>query len=427
MNRHALALALVLALLAPGEACADPSPEELFEQGMQALDAEDWKAYTTIHERCEELYPGSKTPGASALRGLFLFSTGQQFKAYADLKRGVLTKNSTIDACLRRVAYFTGHYDGARASAMRIPDAAAVVRDEWLALIDGPYRGETPLAAAVCEQIGDHARVVTSLGVERRQLEARLSKLEGRKRAREIERLRKRHAGLQQIARLMDKVLAAFGKLCDAEPATDAVPSVYVLGTRAEFDAFNRRIGNQSSHSAVGFHYGEYHAIVAYEQDRAHGGPSAFSEKLGATLVHEAFHQWLGTHVDDAPRWFNEGMAEYFEGGKITPKSLEIGVVDSGWVSLLQSNMDTCLPVGDLMHLGAKDFYAEGRVQLNYAQAWSWVHFLAAKRSTRKLLSRYFKALRAGKDAKEAYLEAFEDADLGALERSWRQYVLKLR
>ena len=41
---------------------------------------------------------------------------------------------------------------------------------------------------------------------------------------------------------------------------------------------------------------------------------------LRQTLFHETSHQFLERYTSDAPKWLNEGLAEYFEGWRMSPE-----------------------------------------------------------------------------------------------------------
>lgn len=418
-------VAVFLATSAPAR--AEESELELFQQGVAAIRDGDWTAFLAACERLESHHRGSTAPAASALRGIRLYSLGQQPRAFEELWRGRPLDDEFVAVATRYAAFKSGHYAEARVTALEIPDEASEVRDEWLLLIDGPYRRQTPLAGAVCEGFtkGRRARVITDIGVDRRRLEAQLEETAERSRAAKVTKLRREHRALSEVTDLVDKVFRAFDKLCEAEPDSHAVPSVYVLASRQEFDDFNLRLGNHRTHSAVGFHYADYDVIVAYESEPVHAGPHACSPALRKTLVHEAFHQWLGTYATNAPRWFNEGLAEYFEEGRLTTNGLEAGGVDEGHQTLIRREIERCLPLADLVQLDTAGFYDPSRVHLNYAQAWSFVHFLASDRPGQRILRAYFHALREGAGAEGAYRAAFGAVDMTKLEERWRAYALR--
>jgi len=64
---------------------------------------------------------------------------------------------------------------------------------------------------------------------------------------------------------------------------------------------------------------------------------------------------------------------------------------------------------------------------LNYAQAWSFVHYLASSKTGRARLRAYFQGLREGVAFDTLYRRVFGDVPAKTLEEDWKSYVLKLK
>ena len=68
------------------------------------------------------------------------------------------------------------------------------------------------------------------------------------------------------------------------------------------------------------------------------------------------------------------------------------------------------------------------RKKINYAQAWSVVHFLlqGMGKKGKKAAKSYFLALKAGKTRAEAFEESFGKLNLDKVDMAWRRYVTRL-
>ena len=84
------------------------------------------------------------------------------------------------------------------------------------------------------------------------------------------------------------------------------------------------------------------------------------------------------------------------------------------------------LSLEELLVATPATFMAPGQAAINYAQAWSFCHFLGSSKKGRKLLRGYFKEIRAGRSLQDAFDAVFGRIDMGALEKDWEAYVFSL-
>lgn len=125
--------------------------------------------------------------------------------------------------------------------------------------------------------------------------------------------------------------------------------------------------------------------------------------------------------VDHAPRWLNEGLAEYFELSRLVGGRWRDGGIQDVHVALLQSG-DHLVPLSEFLAIGPRRFYS--RAQLHYAQGWALVHFLLeGGEAERKRFDTLLDALVEGLGTAEALERAFPQKDLPALERAFRAHV----
>lgn len=280
--------------------------------------------------------------------------------------------------------------------------------------------------------------MITDLGLTRGdlvQLEEKLTGEGAGGRLELVEKARRRHRGLEELCAIMSKAYKAYDKLFGPDRPGDVVPTVVVFSDRSQFDTFSARLEVGSTESTLGYYWPPYRLLVFYDQDEGQRRSGAVVSKATLeTLLHETFHQWLDLYVDEAPRWFDEGLAEYFGISELTRTELRYGLVPTDHPSRLDNIRDALsgmlprpLPLQRLLTASYETFMHPTQGAVNYAHAWSFVHFLGASTGGQKLLRDYFKALREGLDQEAAYDRVFARLDMDRLEAEWRQHVGKLR
>jgi hypothetical protein len=310
-------------------------------------------------------------------------------------------------------------------------------------VVDGPFGKAWPNACRVLEQVTSegHYRVVTDLGLTATDL----SQLEGRLEAAAPEarldleaKARKQHKGLLELLDTMEKAWKAYDKLFNIDRPGDLVPTVFVFSDRGQFDDFSRTLGVGSTENTLGYYWPPYRILVFYDQPEGRRKGWLLSKGTLEVLLHETFHQWLNLYVKEAPRWFDEGLAEYFGISELTRTELRYGLVPELHPSRLDNIRDamsgaqgSSLPrplALDRLILASRDaFMHPNQAAVNYAHAWSVIHFFGSSPGGQKVLRDYFKALRAGKDQDACFREVFGKVDMRKLEAEWREYVGKLR
>jgi hypothetical protein len=150
------------------------------------------------------------------------------------------------------------------------------------------------------------------------------------------------------------------------------------------------------------------------------------------TLYHEAFHEYVWSVGADVPTWLSEGMADYvsavtIEDGKITAKGLVLdwrrdqlqSALRDGWAGV---------PFPLMLRSDQSEFYGVLR-SLQYAQAWSVVHFFRHAKGGEYLpaFSTYVREIAKGGKSSAAGRAAFGKLDLEALQAEWLEYVKTMK
>lgn len=191
---------------------------------------------------------------------------------------------------------------------------------------------------------------------------------------------------------------------------------VRVIGGPARFDALWRQ-GNPNSKPVGGFYSAaKNEAFVKHNPKR--------SEQTIKTTFHEVSHLITAGHLGPTPPWLNEGLAEYFEtmevsgqGGTLTPNRLHLERLKRSRIPRLK----------DFLELNGSAWYGDQR-SLNYALAWSLMHFLmegapgiyAVREVMQQARQNFCKPFSASLALHNAY-----PGGLSKLEADWRKWLAR--
>src|SRR5262245_29985686 len=220
-------------------------------------------------------------------------------------------------------------------------------------------------------------------------------------------------------------VFQAFYDELGLEKKSDNTLVARLFNTHEEYEQYYRRTSKDDS-PPLAYFSPSLNAIVLYNDEA--------DVTLRQTLFHESSHQFLNRYTTDAPKWLNEGLAEYFEGWRMTSEGelveKRVNLYD---LKLLQD----CLRSGKSLaprDLCAYDYtqfddfrknHPELHPYLHYVTAWGIAYFsleLSTDPSDRKRIVDYLEALNA-KGPRAVF--AMEDWD--AFEKRWKAAILALQ
>ncbi len=198
-----------------------------------------------------------------------------------------------------------------------------------------------------------------------------------------------------------------------------------LFDTQAEFEQYFRRTTGEDD-PPLAYFDPSLNALVLYDDEA--------NVTLRQTLFHETSHQFLERYTSDAPKWLNEGLAEYFEGWRMTPegKLLEkrVNLFD---LVLLQDWLggEKTLAPRELVAFDDEHFddYAKQHPDLHpylhYATSWSLLWFsleLSKDPKDKQRIVSFLKELcSVGPSAR------FEVKDWNDLEKRWKEAILALQ
>ncbi len=145
------------------------------------------------------------------------------------------------------------------------------------------------------------------------------------------------------------------------------------------------------------------------------------------TLRHELCHQYLDELGWRAPRWFDEGMAEYAT--QLRWKGIataDAGAIEPALKGRAKECMARRMALPEFLRLTPYGFYAGGRP--HYDHAFALVHFLRHGGAPVKgIYERLVAALRDGVAEGAVVDAAFAGVDLTALDEALAVHVAKLK
>ena len=146
-------------------------------------------------------------------------------------------------------------------------------------------------------------------------------------------------------------------------------------------------------------------------------------EAMLRTVRHEGFHQYFDQVTDHAPRWLNEGLAEYFELSRRVGGKWRDGAVHAAHLDRL--SVADHVPLSEFLFQGPGAFYANAR--LHYAQAWALVHLLLeGGPEQRKRFDALLDGLIGGEESHALIERVFPPHERRGLEDRLREHVLSL-
>lgn len=404
MRRLALSLSLLLSLATPSLADELAEAEKLFEADdlHQALEIVE----TLMKTRSEEA-------GVVGLLGQIRFELG-------DFKEGIehLQAAAKLDAEVwehlaisseARVKFFYGEDEEAVKLCEKLDDGW--VKRELPTLVDVP--GMTKERTK-----GKSYLLYTDEGLAKRE-------------------------GDEFAGKVLDLIEKAYSKVFPFKRDKKIINRVYIFSSTAAYKRFNLSLDPDDDGEGSTGYFSPSTRILVIDADPKGEAANEYGFTADAidTLFHEGFHQFLHMFLHRVPMWFDEGLAEYFGPSELASRtSLRVGVVNKdggGFVSryerivgALRSNDP--LPAVPLETFLTNDeaFNGDGgdRVNVSYAQAWTFIHFLLHSKAMgskgKKYIIDTFKALREGKTFAQAHAETFGKLDLAKVEAAWREYVL---
>ena len=139
------------------------------------------------------------------------------------------------------------------------------------------------------------------------------------------------------------------------------------------------------------------------------------------TIFHEYVHFVINTNFgkSEVPKWFNEGLAEYYQTFEIVEdQTVKLGIAQGSHLQLLLDNK--LIPLRDFFEIGNR-YRGAHSASIFYAQAWALIHYFVQKDKADGL-DKFIQAAINDKPAEQAFQEAF-GITYADMEKELRKYV----
>ncbi|MDH3590917.1 MAG: DUF1570 domain-containing protein, partial [Planctomycetota bacterium] len=220
-------------------------------------------------------------------------------------------------------------------------------------------------------------------------------------------------ATCRKASRLLERAYAAYvrdlGKVADRDKRRFPV---YLFRGRGGFGDYCKDLfGVVPSRNSAGLYHLTLKQLLIWNLPER--------EQMLQTVRHEGFHQYLDRVMRNVPRWFNEGLAEYYETAGYRDGKWQSGGLRGSHLKIVRKHR---IPLRQFLFLGPRAFMA--RAQQNYAQAWAFVYFLRHTTPARaELFKKFWNAYKTIGSPSGATKRALEGHDLDELDRAFRRWV----
>lgn len=231
----------------------------------------------------------------------------------------------------------------------------------------------------------------------------------------------------RELGAKMDVVVAqVYHRIFDFE---EKIPRKYILRFWKDREQF---LAHGASPSAAAYYHPLTKELVGYNQ---RADPYVLADPF-QTLYHEGWHQYFDYYIPNAPRWFDEGLADLISatevrGGRAIMKAYNPG---RHKVVARAHQQGRLIPLRDILRMSKADFYRSRNMSVAYAQAWSFVYFLSKfshrdpriQSRVRNFNKEYFWELHKGTDPVRAVDVVFGDVKFETLEAAWKAAIPRM-
>jgi tetratricopeptide (TPR) repeat protein len=229
-----------------------------------------------------------------------------------------------------------------------------------------------------------------------------------------------------QIDRYCENFATFYDEL-GLEPRASNKVVIRLFANYADYEEFYQRTTSGGDAPAA-YYSPSLNGVVSYFDP---GNPY-----LRQVLFHETSHQYMNRYTSHAPKWLNEGLAEYFEGWQLAPDGALIKKRPPFYDLLVVQaalKAEKFLPIRELIEMAPDRFmdfrthYDELDGYLHYATAWAltWYFLEGPNAQDRELYLGYFRGLCEDGDRARAFAPADWDG-WDALEERWKEHVLSI-
>jgi tetratricopeptide (TPR) repeat protein len=229
------------------------------------------------------------------------------------------------------------------------------------------------------------------------------------------------------IVKRIDRYCDHFKEFYDdlgMKPRASNKAVVRIFASYDEFADFTRKTTRMSSVPAAYFSP-SLNGVVSYNDP---GNP--YTRQV---LFHEISHQYMNRYTTAAPKWANEGLAEYFEGWSLSPEGelvkkkaafYDLMVVQQALEEDNALSLKQLIEMEPLKFMEFRENYPDYHHYLHYSTSWSLIYYFL-QGSNEADTELYVEFMRDLGDRGEL-ADPFEVDDWEAFEERWKTFVLSL-
>jgi tetratricopeptide (TPR) repeat protein len=230
-----------------------------------------------------------------------------------------------------------------------------------------------------------------------------------------------------EIKRLADKLERYHAAMALALRVTTPVPSpsnrvtIFVVRNGQEVRTLYRgeRDANSSNY-VTGFYLANAGGSVAIVPDIQNSSDETDASMV--SLLHEYAHHFLASaNLPPRPRWFTEGVAEFYAASRIDQDG-SVALGRPAWLRFNELFGQKHLTAVELFDPAEYEKHKTYGYDAFYGKSWLLYHYLTFEPSRKGQLDKYVALLDAGKDQRDAAQEAFGSFD--TLEYNLDRYML---
>lgn len=220
-----------------------------------------------------------------------------------------------------------------------------------------------------------------------------------------------------EAARLLEEAYRCYNVHLGAAKRTTERFRVYLFAGEAGYAAYCEDLFGEAPRHTAGLYSDYIKQLLIWNLPNR--------DAMMRTVRHEGFHQYLARVLPDAPRWFDEGHAEYYETAEYANGRWRTGRVREDHLETLREKKNRPRPLREFLYIKPSKFYDDAA--RNYAQAWAFIHFLRHGPSEYgRTIDDLFTRLQKGEAVRETVRAVFPDEALPELERAFHAYLAEL-
>jgi tetratricopeptide (TPR) repeat protein len=225
---------------------------------------------------------------------------------------------------------------------------------------------------------------------------------------------------IRKVATKLEQFREIFSKLFPKANLNSPVPiRVIVFKNRQSYLPFMPVYQGKVSEVAGYFQPGEDVNYITLTSELGQENPYS-------TIFHEYIHALTNDNTFQSPKWFSEGLAEFYSTFDLTDgdKRVWVGKPISYHVLLLREKKFLPLPNLFAVNHDSAEYNERDKKGVFYAQSWALVHYLILGNDGQRKpqFIKYLELLSQAKPVDESFKEAFQ-TDYSTIEKELKNYI----